>query len=84
MTTGQSIEAHTTPPVLNAGLGTEPNLSELINPDYNFTWGDKKECCKDEARYAREQGFTLSDNPFIPKTWPHKWWNDEYIESNTP
>ena len=65
----------------NGGLGIEPNLKELIRTDYNnFTWGDKKECCKNEARNAWEQGLSLSDNPFIPETWSHKWWNDGYIE----
>ncbi len=61
-------------------LITEPDLSSPIEASYKTTWGEKKELCRIEARYAYERGETQNNNPYIEDTWPHRWWNQAVSE----
>ena len=66
-------------------LSREPNLHDLIAVGSIFSWGDKKNSCISEARSMWSSGqYSLSDNPFVDGTWPHKWWHDEYTECSAP
>lgn len=64
---------------ISASYG-EPDLNSPIIAGYRTTWGEKKELCKLEARYAYERGESASHNPYHENTWSNKWWADSFAQ----
>lgn len=55
------------------------DLSSPISDGYKSTWGDKKEFCELEAKLAYQAGVSIAKNPYFEDTWPHYWWNEEFL-----